>query len=62
MEVRFTYFFTKMNKSYIVFFHYRQILSVAKLEDFNVFFVRKQWSNMVAKYKQYKELLYLTVR
>ncbi|KAI9590147.1 probable serine/threonine-protein kinase cdc7 isoform X1 [Glossina fuscipes] len=52
-----SWFSNKPNNSVLP---WKQILSVAKLEDFNVFFVRKQWSNMVAKYKQYKELLYLT--
>ncbi|XP_011177422.1 uncharacterized protein LOC105208993 [Zeugodacus cucurbitae] len=33
---------------------WKKILSLAKLDDYNVFFVRKQWSNMVNKYKQYK--------
>ncbi|XP_075158341.1 uncharacterized protein LOC142231599 [Haematobia irritans] len=34
---------------------WKKVLSVAKLDDFNVFFVRKQWSNMLTKYKQYKQ-------
>uniref|UniRef100_A0A1I8PRT0 MADF domain-containing protein n=1 Tax=Stomoxys calcitrans TaxID=35570 RepID=A0A1I8PRT0_STOCA len=34
---------------------WKKVLSVAKLDDFNVFFVRKQWSNMLTRYKQYKQ-------
>ncbi|XP_036319409.1 uncharacterized protein LOC118733884 [Rhagoletis pomonella] len=34
---------------------WKKIVSLAKLDDYNVFFVRKQWSNMVNKYKQYKQ-------
>ncbi|XP_067639294.1 uncharacterized protein [Eurosta solidaginis] len=34
---------------------WKKVLSLAKLDDYNVFFVRKQWSNMVNKYKQYKQ-------
>lgn len=33
---------------------WKRILTLAKLDDYNVYFVRKQWSNMVNKYKQYK--------
>lgn len=36
------------------FIYLRNILIAANLDDFNVFFVRKQWSNMLARYKQYK--------
>lgn len=39
---------------YFIFHVQRKVLSVAKLDDFNVFFVRKQWSNMLTRYKQYK--------
>ncbi|XP_065362779.1 uncharacterized protein LOC135956275 [Calliphora vicina] len=34
---------------------WKNILIAANLDDFNVFFVRKQWSNMLARYKQYKQ-------
>lgn len=34
---------------------WKNVLIVAKLDDFNVFFVRKQWSNMLTRYKQYKQ-------
>lgn len=34
--------------------YFRKILNMASLNDFNVQFVRKQWSNMIAKYRQYK--------
>ncbi|XP_037814182.1 myosin-G heavy chain [Lucilia sericata] len=34
---------------------WKNILIAANLDDFNVFFVRKQWSNMLTRYKQYKQ-------
>lgn len=39
---------------------------MANLDDFNVQFVRKQWSNMITKYRKYKvsetlNLLYFTL-
>ncbi|XP_055847117.1 uncharacterized protein LOC129912748 [Episyrphus balteatus] len=33
---------------------WKKIMTTAKLNDFNVCFVRKQWANLLAKYKAYK--------
>lgn len=54
VEARINYDGIFLRKSSNCMDSWKKIMTAAKLNDFNVCFVRKQWANLLAKYKAYK--------